>query len=216
MDLQKPQPFNLDFHDTELEAGLKQQDYSWDWSRLSRLVWPTRQTGGNTNEKRQRDRVHAKKTNGRGEKFKNKKRELARWANWFGKVKSESSSCHWQTLKINRPRDGEIACEGGEKTLKAQWRVTAEEKSLCRHLPRPIEDALVGVVTAKLWGAIRSGGQPFVIFQGREVTFSRLGAALTGWRFACKKIDKMASFASYWKVVLWRKCMFFFGGVYFI
>lgn len=94
--------------------------------------------------------------------------------------------------------------------------MTAEEKSLCRHLPRPTEDALVGVVTAKLWGAIRSGGQPFVIFQGREVTFSRLGAALTGWRFACKKIAKMASFASYSKVVLWCKCMFFFlgGGSY--
>lgn len=75
--------------------------------------------------------------------------------------------------------------------------MTAEEKSLCRHLPRPMEDALVGVVTAKLWGAIRSGGQPFVIFQGREVTFHQLGAALTGWRFAYKETAKMASFASY-------------------
>lgn len=35
-----------------------------------------------------------KKKNRKGEKFKNKKRALARWANWFGKVRSESSSCH--------------------------------------------------------------------------------------------------------------------------
>lgn len=59
----------------------------------------------------------------------------------------------------------------GKKTLKTQWRVTAEEKSLCRHLQRPTEDVVVGVrvrvITAKLWRAIRSGGQPFVSFQGR-------------------------------------------------